>query len=357
MDGLNSIFSNPFIKKRLLQLPDGSSISADEYIDKYVLPKLGETDTIMLKTGKKVSMNQFINKYVFTICQRDFKGDFDKFYDNYVVDNVNDFFNNNGIDIETISKMSESHIYDMYDYYLVISRYIIYNDPEMSKKSIADIVGIASEPSNYDKDNVVNNLNLYFSKQTDKITNYNNRADNMLDYSSDNVISGLYSSFNKEPMVVVDMGNGDALISENGMHRYHVLRIHYLNELSKAKTEEDRERLREKYTVPVKMETIDLIKTYSNFLLGLSGLDIYLSKERDEELKQTGNSILTYKNKRYAITDNQLLDFLRKNLGLISDRGVTIRKLCDYIPSFNDYIHSYFPEFMQEKVDNRKASI
>ena len=227
----------------------------------------------------------------------------------------------------------------------------------MSKKSIADIVGIASEPSNYDKDNVVNNLNLYFSKQTDKITNYNNRADNMLDYSSDNVMSGLYSSFNKESMVVVDMGNGDTLISENGMHRYHVLRIHYLNELSKAKTEEDRERLREKYTVPVKMETIDLIKTYSNFLLGLSGLDIYLSKERDEELKQTGNSILTYKNKRYAITDNQLLDFLRKNLGLISDRGVTIRKLCDYIPSFNDYIHSYFPEFMQEKVDNRKASI
>ena len=349
MDKLNSFFSNPFIRKRLLRLPNGDTITADEYVEKYVLPKISYEDDIMLKTGKKVSFDQFINKYVITNCQRDYNGDFNKFYDDYVVDNVNGFFNKNNVNIEAISKIPESHIYNIYDYYSIISKYIIYNDPKLTEKSIADIVGIVSEPNDYDKENVANNLKLYFSKHTDNITNYNNRADKMLDYSSNNIMSGLYDSFKKEPMVIVNIENGDALISENGMHRYHLLRIHYLNELIKTSNDIEKERLREKYIIPVKMETIDLFKTYSNFLLGLSGLPIYLSKERNEKLEQTDKVVLHYNNKEYPLTDEQLLDFLSKNINRIMDRRDTINRLCKHIPSFNEYISVYFPELVKEK--------
>lgn len=355
MEALKSFFVNPFVKKRILLLPDGSSISADQYIEKYVLPKIGDADTIFLRNGKNVSVNHFINKYVFSFCQTNYNGDFDKFYNEYVVDNINDFFKKNKIDVHEISKMAEAHVYNIYNYYSIISRYIIYNDPVFTKKSISDIVGIVSEPANYDSDNIVNNLNLYFSRNTDKIINYNNRADTMLAYSSDNIMAGLYSSFNKEPIVITELENGGALISENGMHRYHLLRLLYLNELLKTNTESERNALRNKYTIPVKMETIDLFKTYSNFLLGLSGLPIYLSKKRGEGSKQVGVSVLNYNNERYVVKDEKLIEFLRSNLNRIADRSSTVIKLCECIPSFHEYISLYFPELIMEKKDDKKA--
>lgn len=355
MNNIKSFFSNPFIKKRVLNLPDGGSLLADEYIEKYVLPKIGDAETITLRNGKSVSINQFINKCVFGICQREYNGDFDKFYDECVVDNVNDFFKSNKIDVQKISKMPEAHVYNIYNYYSIISRYIVYNDPIFTKKSIADIVGIMSEPTDYDNSNVANNLNLYFSKNTDKDVNYNNRADKMLDYYSDNIVSGLYESFNKEPIVITELENGGALISENGMHRYHLLRIHYLNELMNASSKSEIKELRNKYTIPVKMETIDLFKTYSNFLLGLSGLPIRLFKQRSEGLQQTGNSVLHYKNKQYVFNDRQLIDFLRSNINRIMEKSSTISKLCECIPSFNEYIGLYFPELVKTRTNDKKT--
>lgn len=353
MNSSKSVFSNPFIKKRMLRLPDDSFISADKYIKEYVLPKMGEVNTVRLKSGKSVSFGQFINKYVFTICQRDYNGNFDRFYDHYVIDNVNDFFKKNKIDVQRIAKMPESNVYDMYDHYSVISKYIIYNDPVYTKKSVADIVGMVSKPIDYDRNNVADNLNLYFSRNTDKTISYNNRADTMLSYSSDNIVSGLSASFNKEPMTVAELENGKALISENGMHRYHLLRIHYLNELMKTSNESERNQLRNKYMIPVKMETIDLFKTYSNFLIALAAFPIHLSKNRDKQLHQTSDSVLYYNNEKYVFSDKQLLYFLRQNIDKMSGRSSTINKLCEYIPSFNEYINSYFPELVKE--DNKKA--
>ena len=349
----NSFSLNPFLKKRILRSSDGKFMPADEYIEKYVLPKIGDADTIMLKKGKQISVNQFINKYVITVCQRDYNGDFDRFYAACVVDNVNDFFRKNGIDIQKIAKMPESNIYNIYDYYSIISRYIIYNDPVLSKKSVADIVGIMSEPSDYDKSNVANNLSLYFSKNTDRVTSYSNRSDKMLEYTSSNIISGLYDSFNKEPMVVTELENKGALISENGLHRYHVLRTLYLNELRKVSNASEKKELRDKYTIPVKMETIDLFKTYSNFLLGLSGLPIHLTKARDKKMQQNGNSILHYDRKQYLFNDQQLIEFLRENINNLEDRKGIINKLCEYIPSFDKYINSYFPELVIKNTDKK----
>ena len=324
-------------------------MSATEYVEKYVLPRIGDIDTILLRNGKTISINQFINKYVFSFCQNKYNGDFDKFYDDCVVDNINDFFKSNKIDIQRLSEMPEARVYNIYNYYSIISKYIVYNDPVLSKKSVADIVGVVSEPFNYDNSNIANNISLYFSKNTDKIVNYNNRADTMLDYSSDNIVSGLYASFNKEPIVVTELENGGALISENGMHRYHLLRTLYLNELMKINNKSEIKELRNKYTIPVKMETIDLFKTYSNFLLGLSGLPIYLSKQRGEGLQQTGNSVLHYKNEQYVFKDRQLIDFLKSHLNRIADKSSTISKLCECIPSFNEYINLYFPELVAIK--------
>ena len=354
MSNLDSILSNPFVKRRILRLPDGGTISADKYIEKYVLPKIGDAETITLRKGKTISIKQFVNKYVFTVCQRDYKGNFDRLYNDYVADNINDFFRNNRVNFQRISKMPEARVYNIYNYYSVISKYIIYNDPVLTKKSVADIVGIVSEPVDYDASNIANNLGLYFSKSPNKVVNYNNRADTMLDYSSDNIISGLSSSFNKEPMVVTELENGGALISENGLHRYHLLRIHYLNELMRASSQSEKDMLRNKYMIPVKMETIDLFKTYSNFLLGLSDLPMHLTKRRNDRLQQTNDSIIHYNHKQYLFNDRQLVEFLRENLNRMEDRKSTINKLCECIPSFNKYINLYFPELVMAN-ENRRA--
>jgi len=57
----------------------------------------------------------------------------------------------------------------------------------------------------------------------------------MLDYSSEEIIEKLSSSFNDEPICVQEIDKGKYAISTNGMHRYSVLRAHYLLELQRVK--------------------------------------------------------------------------------------------------------------------------
>lgn len=265
------------------------------------------------------------------------------------MDNLENFIVNNNIDIRKISELPESHVLDLHEINPIILRYAIYNDPVFSRKSISDIIGIATVPDNYDKSNIVNNLGLYFSKHTEKIVSYSNRSDTMLQYSDQDIVSGLYDSFSKEPMVVLELDNGKALVSENGVHRYHVLKTHYLNELSKANNQEDINNLNKKYTIPLKVETVDLIKTYSNFMLSLTGRPFHLSKERDNSLKQTNNAVLEVRGQQAVLNDQQLIEVIKLNLEKLADRTNIIKTYCEMIPSFNDYIKAYFPELVAER--------
>lgn len=166
---------NPFLKKRIVRLSDGTAMSAQEYIDKFVLPRVGEVKSIKLSSGQSVPLNTFINQYVLTDCFDKYNGDFDRFYSDNVMDNINQFFSKNHIDIEGISKLSEAYIYNMEDLNPIVAKYGICNDPIQSQISVADIVGISSGASDYDKSNITNNLDLFFSRYDEKIISYRDR--------------------------------------------------------------------------------------------------------------------------------------------------------------------------------------
>lgn len=338
----------------MINLSDGSIVSVDQYIEKFVLPIFKDVEIIRLKNGKEVSLNVFINQYVLTHCINEYNCDFDKFYSDYVNDNVNKFFYNNNMSIDELSKMAEARVYDMNDINPIVSRYGIYKDPVYSEISISDIIGFVSGPDDYDKNSIANNLDLYFSRFDSKIMSYSNRANGMLNYSKNNIISELYDSFRVEPIVVVKLENGKALVSENGMHRYHVLKLFYLDELSKINSDSDMKSLVEKYTIPVKEEKIDILKTYCNYLLKLTGANFDLSIERNDNLEQTGNSVLTMNNnKKFLLTDGQLLQVVKANLEKINNQSKMFLDCYENIPSFNSYIDTYFPELILGKNESK----
>ena len=344
---------NPFLKKRVIELSNGNTVSVPQFIEEIVLPKFKDAEVVKLNNGKKVSLNTFINQYVLTYCLNEYNCDFNKFYSDYVDDNINRFFSENNINIDSISKLSESYVYNMNDINPIITKYAIYNDPVYSKMSVADIIGAVSESDDYDKNNIVNNLDLYFSRNDQRIVSYNNRSNGMLNYSKHNIVSGLYNSLRKEPIVVVKLDDGRALISTNGMHRYHLLRICYLDELSKTTNEQERQELNNKYTIPVKVETVDLIKTYSNYLLRLTGANFMLYMERNDKYEQTGNSILALGDGQHVLNDQQLLGVVKANLDRININSPMFQKCYEKIPSFNKYINLYFPEMLSTQEERR----
>ena len=259
------------------------------------------------------------------------------------MDNIEKFIANNNIDVEAISKLPEAYVYDMSEVNPIVAKYAIYKDVVYSQKSIADIIGVFKEPRNYNKQNVVDNLDLYFSKSVEKTQTYNNRSDGMLNYDKNNVMSGLHNSCIEEPMVITELDNGKALITQNGMHRYHVFRTFYLDELLHATNDEEKNKLRRKYIVPIKIEPIDLVKTYSSFMLSLTGLEFGLKPEYSG-LKQTGNSELTTRGNHAILTDERLIGAVRALLPKINVNSQFLNGCYEHIPSFQQYIDINFPE-------------
>ena len=121
---------NPFLKKRVLQLSDGTTISVPQFIEEVVLPKFKDAEFIKLNNGKKVSLNTFINQYVLTYCLNEYECDFDRFYFDYVDDNINRFFSENNIDVDNISKLPESYVYNMNDINPIITHRFNYREFE-----------------------------------------------------------------------------------------------------------------------------------------------------------------------------------------------------------------------------------
>lgn len=62
----------------------------------------------------------------------------------------------------------------------------------------------------------------------DKNDGYHTRSLGMLDYTSEEIVPKLQNSFEVEPMILDEVDDGKYCISTNGMHRYTILRIHYL---------------------------------------------------------------------------------------------------------------------------------
>ena len=247
-------------------------------------------------------------------------------------------------------------------------------------------------------------LDEYFDANGD---GYHSRSVGMLDYDGKTAIENLSKSFKSEPIILIEVDVNKHLVLINGMHRFLVLRLLYLNEKSKCQTQEDLDKLKLKYTIPVKTKKVDLLKTYCKFLIDLyqpincmnkyydsieeitlqnnekyykvsqiidinKTEDFYLSEEEmsdylnsytnlscqhDEKYNMTGKSVLKkFDGQELILSDNELIQYT-KNIILNSkkDYNIFLNELVEKYESFKLFCESYFYNII--KFENREEKL
>ena len=169
------------------------------------------------------------------------------------------FINKLNIDFSSI----DTKIYSGFDINEIVSKYPFGSDKSTELVSIEDICGIYSRQ--YLPRKFPDVLDYFFDEKGDW---YHTRAIDMLYYDTDNILEGLNDSFIYEPIVLFGIDN-KYLVSTNGMHRFLILRLLYLSEKAKCKSEDELNNLKSKFVIPAKVSNNDLFKSYCSYLIDL----------------------------------------------------------------------------------------
>ena len=263
---------------------------------------------------------------------------------------VINFIRKLNIDIERFIALDESVIEEPKFINSLIYRYGIIGGIEETNICISQVVGydISGRDGSFPpKKNVLLSMGEFFG---DSNSGYHTRSLGMLDYTSEEIVSKLQYSFMSEPMVLDEADKNKYCISINGMHRYTVLRIHYL--LEKLKNKIPEEELNKKYSIPVKVRKRDYFKTYCNYLLSLldSNLD-YISAHLDSDCKYTGLVKVVFKDGEEKImSDLELKELVSQSIKNINDSSLS---LISY--NYNNY--QTFKEFIDNNFEELKLLI
>jgi len=256
-------------------------------------------------------------------------------------DTIN-FLSRNGVNINKLLSDVDCNVYRSEDINGLVSKNGLYKENVPANVSIADVVGYDSYEGTED---IFSSFSKFFDSNGD---GYHCRSIGLLDYSSEEIMGKLGSSFEEEPMCVEEIDNGKYAISTNGMHRYTVLRAHYLMELQKVKGNlEDVQNLREKYTIPVKLNEVDYLKTYAKFLIMCSNSNYSVHLELDENYDYTGNVEICFGDEKQVLNDDELIEFARQSLLSLSDNQ---KEIIDFLASkyesFNEFMLKNFSKEM-----------
>ena len=266
---------------------------------------------------------------------------------------VKDFFEKNGVDYLTLSGEKSSMIYSKGEINNLVAKSSIFKESIKDSVCIDEILGYDYKFYG-DNNNIVMSLSNFFDENG---TTYQQRSVSMLHYSSEEVVKGLENSFIIEPMVVDEVESNKYVISRNGLHRYSLLKTHYMIEMSKAVNDEQRELIRKKYTIPVSINKLDRIKTYSNFILAkLDEKREWLSAEYDNNYKLTGNSCLETRDKKIILSDEQLILYVRSVFESLDNETTQhfLNYYCDLYSEFREYVELYLSDYLKNKGVQRK---
>ena len=255
-----------------------------------------------------------------------------------------EFIQKHNIDIDSI--YDELRIYSEGEINHIIANNRLNGGSSVEMVSIADIIGYQ-----YDWRGLSNNIAKNFSGFFGRADEYHSRSIGMLSYSSDEIIEKLSPSFDKEPITILELDRGRKVISDNGLHRYTVLRLHYIHELNKVKgNKEKEEELRQKYTIPVEVTKVDLLKTYCQYIISFISLDaISLLNDYDDYYKPTGKVRACSSNETIILDDEQLLNYTKNIIRNIPENMVEcflndIVMNCDKYASLNLFVNTYLTE-------------
>lgn len=269
------------------------------------------------------------------------------------------FLSEKHIDLNKIAQLDDNHIKSGWDINpLLFGNEIFKNDYISKIISIADIVG-------YDYNfyqlgqNLINNMSSFFDENANS---YERRSISMLDYSTDEIIEKLSDSFEIEPMSLNEVDSGKYVIGDNGLHRFHVIKAHYLKELSLI-NQNDKEavaKLKNKYMLDVRVSELDIFKSYSSYILKklaqLQNQNIRIRTHYDSHWNITGNVVIEQPGQSPQIlNDKELLAFMKKYIvDFILNKSISRKTYKAFIKEIKNNCNNYdsFKEFYSQNLQN-----
>ena len=221
--------------------------------------------------------------------------------------------------------------------------------------SIADIVGHDGiiNCDYYKGDNILYTFENFFEKNGD---GYHTRALGLLEYKSGEELLKELNRRNNDTrdMKVCKIEDGKYIMDGNGLHRYSVLRFHYL--MDRAKKEKSEEELREIYRIPVEVTSkTNYKKTYCNYLLQRANPDIsYISFDYRED-----KITIDYKSdkEREIINERELMDLTVEAVNNLElSTLIEIQNFYNRIDSFHSFVDMYVPNLVEKfnEISNEK---
>ena len=171
-----------------------------------------------------------------------------------------EFLKINDVDFESF----DARIFTTKDINPIFANYGIESCTYYGYVNIKDLVGVHNHefkcgyPEIFDE---------YFSTSP-YASHYLSRSAGMLKLTAENALNNLDPSFSEDLIDVIKIED-KYFIRRNGLHRFLILRLLYLNAVSKLKnpTTEDLEQIKAKFTIPCKVTDMDLVKTYCYFMI------------------------------------------------------------------------------------------
>ena len=290
-----------------------------------------------------------------------------------------EFIKKHNIDLSSI----DTRIYTLRDINPIIHKYEVQGRKYNTNISMNDLIGF------YEKRNVSlkfpDVLDDFFDELGD---GYHSRSVGLLSYDLDTLFDILDISFQREPIKTLEADNKHVILT-NGMHRFIVLRLLYLNERSKC-SNNNLDNLNQKYTIPVQTTKVDTTKTYCKYLIDIFNpasimgrcftktekyndyyflteikgwnskelvtlnedeyqyyLDsvVSLGNEYDDSYFPTGRCELKkFNGEKIVLTDQELIEFTRSIIINSKRNNEELFENINKYPSLKDFINNYFSD-------------
>lgn len=247
---------------------------------------------------------------------------------------ITDFFNEMKID-KSIENSAEAICYNKREINMIIARYGMYKSKQNKKICVRNIIGKEKGKTQ----NLLSELNDLFDRTAES---YKKRSVSMLQYNSNDIVEKLRNSLKKEPIELREIEHEKYIIGNNGMHRACLLKVHYLNEYKKCKSKNEIDFLNQKYTINVIVEKIDIVKTYSKYVLSLIDKNLLIEDEIDSRCIKTGNVIMYDGNGGCkSFTNTQLLEYVKYRFEEIKEveSNMKLVELYKFDTLFNEYLN------------------
>lgn len=271
-----------------------------------------------------------LNKFIFLISQK-------------LPSTTIDFINSFNFDVESFMLNPNNNYQSSLDINPIISKYGVFDYFDEERViSVADLVGHDGivNCGGYKGKNILHTFENFFERNGD---GYHTRSLSLLEYKSgEQLIRELEGRDNDtKDMKVRQIEDGKYIISGNGLHRFSVLRFHYL--LDSMKKEKSEDELRELYKIPVNLVSRTNNKnTYCNYLIQKANPDIY---HISFDYKEDEITIHYYSTEQMKIINEEMLIKLAVQSIEILDKDSLSEIMYYYknYDSFHEFIDKYIP--------------